>query len=167
MAFTDTWNESYPVGTDYANILHTAITQTVKRALRERLTVDHYFAVDETGLSNIGCHSKCTLLVQTSITGLANAGILYTKDVSAKAELHFKDEDGNEIQITSAGVVKNSVPSGLIALWHGTIATIPTGWVICDGNNSTPNLLNKFVRGVVTAATNPGTTGGADRKSVV
>lgn len=57
------------------------------------------------------------------------------------------------------------VPSGLIAMWHGLIANIPSGWVICDGNNSTPNLLAKFVEGVATAATNPGTTGGAKSKT--
>ncbi|GAI60121.1 unnamed protein product [marine sediment metagenome] len=53
------------------------------------------------------------------------------------------------------------VPSGIILLWHGTIVNIPAGFVICDGNNSTPNLLTKFVQGVATAATNPGATGGA------
>jgi microcystin-dependent protein len=46
-------------------------------------------------------------------------------------------------------------------MWHGLIANIPSGWVICDGNNSTPDLLAKFVEGVATAATDPGATGGA------
>jgi len=58
-----------------------------------------------------------------------------------------------------------AVPSGLIAMWHGLIANIPSGWVICDGNNSTPNLLARFIEGVATAATNPGTTGGATSKT--
>lgn len=57
-------------------------------------------------------------------------------------------------------VAAGGVDSGVIALWHGTIANIPTGWLICDGNNSTPNLLTKFVQGVATAATDPGATGG-------
>lgn len=56
-------------------------------------------------------------------------------------------------------------PSGLIAMWHGLIANIPAGWVICDGNNSTPNLLARFVEGVATAATDPGATGGATNKA--
>lgn len=56
------------------------------------------------------------------------------------------------------------VPSGLIVMWHGTIANIPSGWIICDGNGGTPNLLAKFVEGVATAATNPGATGGATTK---
>lgn len=37
------------------------------------------------------------------------------------------------------------MPSGAIILWYGTIATIPTGFVLCDGNNSTPDLRNRFV----------------------
>jgi len=52
------------------------------------------------------------------------------------------------------------IPSGLIAVWHGTLATIPAGWVICDGNNSTPNLLARFIQGVEDAVTDPGATGG-------
>lgn len=58
-----------------------------------------------------------------------------------------------------------NMPAGSIIVWHGTIASIPSGWVICDGNNGTPNLLTRFVVGVPTAATNPGTTGGATAKT--
>jgi len=35
--------------------------------------------------------------------------------------------------------------TGMIILWYGTVATIPTGWVLCNGSNSTPDLRNKFV----------------------
>ncbi len=34
-----------------------------------------------------------------------------------------------------------------IVMWSGTIATIPDGWVLCDGNNGTPDLRDKFVVG--------------------
>ena len=37
------------------------------------------------------------------------------------------------------------IPSGVIVMWSGSIASIPTGWVICDGTNSTPNLRDRFV----------------------
>lgn len=57
------------------------------------------------------------------------------------------------------------VDAGLITLWHGTIANIPAGWVICDGNGGTPNLLATFVEGVATALTNPGAGGGAVGKT--
>jgi len=53
------------------------------------------------------------------------------------------------------------VNKGFIDIWTGTIATIPRGWAICDGNNDTPNLIDKFVRCVPNASTEPGDTGGS------
>jgi len=41
----------------------------------------------------------------------------------------------------------SGVPSGLISQWHGTIASIPSGWLLCDGNNGTPDLRDKFIVG--------------------
>jgi microcystin-dependent protein len=38
-------------------------------------------------------------------------------------------------------------PSGGIIMWSGTIATIPSGWLLCDGTSSTPDLRNRFVIG--------------------
>ena len=31
-------------------------------------------------------------------------------------------------------------PAGVIVLWSGSIGSIPAGWVLCNGNNGTPNL---------------------------
>lgn len=39
------------------------------------------------------------------------------------------------------------LPSGLILIWSGSIATIPGGYFLCDGNNGTPDLRDKFVVG--------------------
>lgn len=39
------------------------------------------------------------------------------------------------------------VPSGGIIMWSGTVATIPSGWFLCDGSNSTPDLRDKFIIG--------------------
>ena len=49
--------------------------------------------------------------------------------------------------------------SGTIVLWAGELATIPSGWVVCDGTNDTPDLRGKFVYGW--GAENVGTTGGS------
>jgi hypothetical protein len=40
-----------------------------------------------------------------------------------------------------------SIPSGIITMWSGTIATIPSGWFLCNGSNSTPDLRNRFIIG--------------------
>lgn len=49
------------------------------------------------------------------------------------------------IQIDPAPV--GSLPVGVILLWSGSVDTIPSGWVLCDGTNGTPNLSHKFVVG--------------------
>ena len=38
-------------------------------------------------------------------------------------------------------------PSGCILIWSGTANAIPSGWALCDGNNGTPNLRDRFVLG--------------------
>jgi hypothetical protein len=42
------------------------------------------------------------------------------------------------------------VPSGGIIMWSGSIASIPAGWYLCDGLNSTPDLRDRFVVGAGT-----------------
>ena len=37
------------------------------------------------------------------------------------------------------------IPPGIIVMWSGT--TPPTGWVICDGQNGTPDLRGRFIVG--------------------
>lgn len=39
------------------------------------------------------------------------------------------------------------VPPGGIIIWSGAIVAIPPGFVICDGNNGTPDLRDRFVVG--------------------
>ena len=39
------------------------------------------------------------------------------------------------------------IPSGGIIMWSGSIASIPAGWYLCDGSNSTPDLRDRFVVG--------------------
>ena len=35
----------------------------------------------------------------------------------------------------------------MIIMWNSTVASIPTGFVLCDGNNGTPDLRGRFVVG--------------------
>jgi hypothetical protein len=39
------------------------------------------------------------------------------------------------------------IPIGGIIMWSGTIANIPSGWALCNGTNSTPDLRNRFIIG--------------------
>ena len=49
--------------------------------------------------------------------------------------------------------------TGMIILWYGNTGNIPGGWVLCDGNNSTPDLRDRFVIGAGNNFT-AGNTGG-------
>ena len=54
----------------------------------------------------------------------------------------------NTTQIaTTAFALANGIPSGAILLWSGSIASIPSGWLLCDGTSGTPNLRDRFVIG--------------------
>jgi hypothetical protein len=39
------------------------------------------------------------------------------------------------------------VPSGVILLWSGSTGSIPAGYLLCDGNNGTPDLRDRFIIG--------------------
>jgi hypothetical protein len=41
----------------------------------------------------------------------------------------------------------NAFVAGMIMMWSGTIATIPSGWLLCNGSSGTPDLRNRFVIG--------------------
>lgn len=49
--------------------------------------------------------------------------------------------------VTELATAGASLPSGLIAIWKGSTSTIPDGWVLCDGQNGTPDLQDKFILG--------------------
>ena len=54
------------------------------------------------------------------------------------SEVHATTLNGNGV-----------VPIGGIIMWSGTVSTIPSNFKLCDGNNNTPNLTNKFIIGAI------------------
>jgi microcystin-dependent protein len=71
--------------------------------------------------------------------------------------------------------------TGMIVMWSGSVATIPAGWYICDGQNNTPDLRNRFIVGagqdggtytpgvdgaMGTGYYAPGATGGEDKHTL-
>lgn len=57
---------------------------------------------------------------------------------------------------------RDEAEPGTILMWAGNLAEIPDGWALCDGNNGTPNLLDRFVRMAGDPTTDIGNTGGVD-----
>lgn len=69
--------------------------------------------------------------------------------------------------VTQVVSLASGIPSGGIILWSGSANTIPSGWVLCDGNNGTPNLVDKFILGAGATTPAVGTTGGSKDAIVV
>lgn len=69
----------------------------------------------------------------------------------------------NATEIDTTGKIKEQgndlIPSGIITMWYGSIVSIPNGWVLCDGNNNTPDLRDRFVVGAGNTYA-PGNSGG-------
>jgi microcystin-dependent protein len=60
---------------------------------------------------------------------------------------------------TIADILATILPTGIVTMWSGAANAIPKGWLLCDGNNGTPNLRDKFVVGAG-GAYSVGDTGG-------
>ena len=63
---------------------------------------------------------------------------------------------------TTAFVITNGVPTGAILLWSGSVASVPSGWNLCDGTNGTPNLRDRFIVGAGSTYAVGSTGGSAD-----
>jgi len=69
----------------------------------------------------------------------------------------------NTTQIaTTAFTLANGVPAGVIVMWSGSIASIPSGWLLCNGSSGTPDLRNRFIVGAGSTYAVAATGGSAD-----
>jgi hypothetical protein len=76
----------------------------------------------------------------------------------------------NTTQIATTAFVQLSataaIPVGGIILWSGSVATIPAGWLLCNGAYSTPDLTDRFVIGAGNTYAPAGAGGSADAITV-
>ena len=59
------------------------------------------------------------------------------------------------------GPAGEGLVAGIICMWSGSTASVPTGWALCDGTNGTPDLRDRFIVGAGSAYA-PGAVGGAN-----
>lgn len=57
-------------------------------------------------------------------------------------------------------VLGGGTPSGVITMWSGAADAVPAGWALCDGQNGTPDLRDRFIVGAGGAHA-VGATGGS------
>ncbi len=98
-------------------------------------------------------------------------GLITTAKLAPNAVISDRIADG---AVNSADLANQSVtmaklgpdvqllPQGAVIMWSGATNAVPSGWQICDGSNSTPDLRNRFVVGAGTSYAT-GAMGGADQ----
>ena len=57
--------------------------------------------------------------------------------------------------------LKATFPIGGIIMWAGLVSAIPAEWALCDGQNGTPDLVDRFIKGASVA----GAVGGSSSHS--
>jgi microcystin-dependent protein len=113
---------------------------------------------------------QMTIVVQKSplLFSNGNVGIGIKEPGSYKLNVEGGDTRLGR-NLTVAGILSaqkivgdGAVVAGMIMMWSGAADKIPAGWVLCDGQNNTPNLIDRFVVGAGRTYS-VGATGGADQ----
>ena len=88
-------------------------------------------------------------------TGASGDNLTVGGNLNLQGELQLNASAGTSGQfLTSQGsgsdptwTTLTAFVSGMIMMWSGTVATIPSGWLLCNGTSGTPDLRNKFIIG--------------------
>lgn len=87
------------------------------------------------GSNNVSLTGNASVTGNFSSGSISNSGGLTTSSISAGS-------------LSVSGFATNAlVPSGAIMMWSGSIASIPSGWGLCDGSSGRPDLRGKFIVG--------------------
>jgi hypothetical protein len=134
------WDSSAAGNTDIngININEGCPPSTINNAIRETMAQVKDLVDGSSGdsLTNSGTlTSSGTLAVTGNFTVDGNSGTSGQYLTSAGSG------------VTPTWTTPTIFVSGMIMLWSGSEASIPAGWLLCDGTSSTPDLRNKFVVG--------------------
>jgi microcystin-dependent protein len=119
--------------------------------IRGNLNFDFSTDLTVSGKSTLGVTTTTSLFAQNlSVSGISTLGTVQISSgiVTATSGITTYYGDGSKL----TGIV--SIPTGVIVMWSGTIANIPTGWALCNGSNGTPDLRSRFIVGAGTDTAN-------------
>lgn len=101
------------------------------------------------GSTIINTSGTATFTGATSITSTAT--VSGTLNVTGNLELDGAVGSSGQVLVSqgsgSTPTWGSGFPSGGIIMWSGSVASIPSGWYLCDGTNGTPNLKDRMVIG--------------------
>lgn len=100
-------------------------------------------------VSNLSIGGALAVTGNTTVTG--NISITGTTTLSDDLILNGSSGTAGQVVVSQGAgtypVWGNAFVTGMIMMWSGTIATIPSGWLLCNGTSGTPDLRDKFIVG--------------------
>ncbi|WKD48331.1 phage tail-collar fiber domain-containing protein [Microbulbifer spongiae] len=101
-------------------------------------------------------------LDKTTTATTTRAGIV---ERATQSEVLAKTDDTRYVSPKQLWAALNYLlPPNAVIFWHGTLAGIPEGWALCDGQNGRPNAIDRvFV--CAGGEYQPGDTGGSDTRT--
>lgn len=93
----------------------------------------------DAGSAQTNAHHSHTLLTNN----VSEAGSAYVGTAGSADTTDLLHTKLIAIQNNTGGA---SRPQSLIALWLGSLASIPAGWSLCDGNNGTPDMRGYYAK---------------------
>ena len=137
------WDSTAANNTDInsININEGCPPSTINNAIRELMAQVKDW---QDGSSGDGWTSSGTV---TSSGTLAITGNLTLDGASGTSGQYLTSAGSGSTPTWTTITFPTAFTAGMIMMWSGTIASIPSGWVLCDGTSSTPDLRNRFVIG--------------------
>ena len=130
---------SNPSSTDEV-VLAAGSNMTVARS-GDKITFNSSYTDTDTTYSQSCVDSSDDVILRLTAGGAGSGN----DDIKVKAGSNITLTHDNASEFTISGV--DAFPSGGIIMWSGAANAIPSGWVLCNGQNSTPDLRGKFVVG--------------------
>ena len=131
-----------------ANSINTAIAANTAK------TSNATHTGDVTGSTSLTIADDAVTNAKIADNAIQTENILDQQVTLAKLEHGTSSNDGKFLRANNGAdptfetiSIPSSFVTGMIIMWNSTVASIPSGWVLCDGNNSTPDLRDKFIVG--------------------
>lgn len=79
--------------------------------------------------------------------GAEDGSIDVAPSSSLTVRLSTLEEDFSFLDSSLDAIASDLIPLGLIVAWTGSLEDLPEGWLLCNGDNGTLNLVDRFILG--------------------
>ena len=132
---------------------HTGTTVSVTGNITGGNVIATHFGSGAALSSLTGANVTGTVPLATTAGTAGTAGTVTTAaqgNITSVGTLTSLSATGNVTAsyfLGNGSLLTGLVPSGMIMMWSGSVASIPSGWLLCNGTSGTPNLMDRMVIG--------------------